>query len=200
MKWGDQTTDEMSVAILQLVPAREEDRGKLIAALRGRVLSEVTGAAPVGNVQAVENNVALPLQNGIYNVLRDAMTRDGAHVEGVPHVVLPYDRRYTDSQPQEHPAFVAVDTSSFVPLTIDSPPEMKKDGNGFSLLTVTLARENAKQVEDFTRTHIGGRVAIIFDGEIVTLHKVRKIIEGGKLQITRCTDNACEILRTKLAK
>jgi len=200
MKWGDQTTDEMSVAILQLVPAREEDRGKLIAALRGRVLSEVTGAAPVGNVKAVENNVALPLQNGIYNVLRDATTRDGAHVEGVPHVVLPYDRRYTDSQPQEHPAFVAVDTSSFVPLTIESPPEIKKDGNGFSLLTVTLARENAKQVEDFTRTHIGGRVAIIFDGEIVTLHKVRTIIEGGKLQITRCTDNACEILRTKLAK
>jgi hypothetical protein len=40
MRWGDQTTDEMSVTILQLVPAREEDRSKL-AAHRRRVLSEV---------------------------------------------------------------------------------------------------------------------------------------------------------------
>jgi hypothetical protein len=41
MKWGEQTTDEMSLAILQLVPLREEDRDKL-AAHRRRVLSEVT--------------------------------------------------------------------------------------------------------------------------------------------------------------
>jgi hypothetical protein len=40
MKWGEQTTDEMSLAILQLVPSQEKDRDKL-AAHRRRVLSEV---------------------------------------------------------------------------------------------------------------------------------------------------------------
>jgi hypothetical protein len=48
MRWGEQTTDEMSVTILQLVPTREEDRSKL-AAHRRRVLSEVAAvpdAAP----------------------------------------------------------------------------------------------------------------------------------------------------------
>jgi hypothetical protein len=48
MRWGDQTTDEMSVTILQLVPSNEADRGKL-AAQRRRVLSEIAAvndAAP----------------------------------------------------------------------------------------------------------------------------------------------------------
>jgi hypothetical protein len=40
MRWGEQTTDEMSLAILQLVPVHEEDRDKLTAHRR-RVLSEV---------------------------------------------------------------------------------------------------------------------------------------------------------------
>jgi hypothetical protein len=40
MRWGEQTTDEMSVAILQLVPTRESDRKKL-AEHRRRILSEV---------------------------------------------------------------------------------------------------------------------------------------------------------------
>jgi hypothetical protein len=41
MRWGEQTTDEMSVAILQLVPANEGDREKL-AEQRRRILSQVT--------------------------------------------------------------------------------------------------------------------------------------------------------------
>jgi hypothetical protein len=40
MRWGEQTTDEMSLAILQVVPVDEDDR-KTLAAHRRRVLSEV---------------------------------------------------------------------------------------------------------------------------------------------------------------
>jgi len=57
-----------------------------------------------------------------------------------------------------------------------------------------------KRAEAFTRAHQGGRMAMVIDGEIVTLHKVRSVITDGKVQITRCTDNACEVLRSKLAK
>jgi hypothetical protein len=41
---------------------------------------------------------------------------------------------------------------------------------------------------------------MVVDGEIVTVHKIRSIITGGKVQITRCTDNACEVIRSKLVK
>lgn len=41
---------------------------------------------------------------------------------------------------------------------------------------------------------------MVVDGEIVSLHKIRRVITGDKLQITRCTDNACEVIRAKLVK
>jgi hypothetical protein len=47
IRWGEQTTDEMSVAILQLVPVREDERGKL-ATHRERILSEIA-AVKAGN-------------------------------------------------------------------------------------------------------------------------------------------------------
>jgi hypothetical protein len=47
VKWGDQTTDEMSVAMLQLVPVHESDLEKLRTRYRGRVVSGI----------AAENNV-----------------------------------------------------------------------------------------------------------------------------------------------
>jgi hypothetical protein len=40
MRWGEQTTDEMSVTILQLVPSNEKDRDKL-ATHRDRILSDI---------------------------------------------------------------------------------------------------------------------------------------------------------------
>ena len=75
---------------------------------------------------------------------------------------------------------------------------MKSNGQGKSVLTVSLSRKNAERAEAFTRTHLGGRVALVVDGEIVTLHKIRSVVTGGKLQIARCTDNACEVIRSKL--
>jgi hypothetical protein len=46
MRWGEQTTDEMSLAILQLVPSQEKDREKL-ATHRRRVLSQVIATTDI---------------------------------------------------------------------------------------------------------------------------------------------------------
>jgi hypothetical protein len=42
------------------------------------------------------------------------------------------------------------------------------------------------------------RAVLVVDGEALTLHKIREAITSGKLQITRCNDNACERLLVKL--
>jgi preprotein translocase subunit SecD len=68
------------------------------------------------------------------------------------------------------------------------------------MLSVTLSREQVKPLEDFTRAHLGGSVAILLDGEVISKHKVRAVVEGGRLQITRCGDNACDVLLAKLTK
>jgi hypothetical protein len=139
------------------------------------------------------------LENGAYLILREASTPQEARGAGAARVVLAYDRRkYSGAPPNEPLTYVAIDPNDYVPLTIEGKPEMKSDGEGKSVLTVCLSRRNAERAEAFTRAHLGGRIAMVVGGEIVTLHKIRSVITGGKVQITRCTDNACEVIRSKL--
>ncbi len=142
----------------------------------------------------------VPPANGIYAVLAEGLTREEARVEKAPHAILVYDRKYSEADRNAPPRYVGVDTSRFVPLVLAGPPQARKDERGWTLLSVKLAPEHVKPLEEFTRTHLGGTVAIVIDGEIVTMHKVRTVIRDGEAQVTRCTDNACETLRLKLAK
>jgi hypothetical protein len=158
-------------------------------------------ARSIKQVNAVVSPVAHPLENGMYFVLREATTLQGARVEGVPQVVLAYDRRkYSEAPPNEPLTYVAIDPTDYIPLLIEGVPEMKTDAQGKSILSVSLARKNIDRTETFTRAHLGGKIVMLIDGEIVTLHKIRSVITGGKLQITRCTDNACQVIRAKLVK
>jgi len=139
-------------------------------------------------------------RNGVYAVLRDAPTWTKAQDRDTACAVLPYDHKYTDSTPGEPLRYIALDPTSFVPLILEGNPDATKDTGGKTILSVTLKKEYADALENFTRAHLGGKVAIVLDGEIVTIHKVRSIISGGKLQITRCSDNACDVLRAKLTE
>jgi preprotein translocase subunit SecD len=141
------------------------------------------------------------LQNGVYAVLNKASTPDQAKVNGIVNVILPYDQnKYSDVVYNEPRIYVAIDPNSYVPIVFEKAPQVQKDGRGKSVLSVSLKQENAKMLEDFTRAHLGGLVATVVDGEIISLNKIRAVITGGQLQMTRCTDNACEIIRAKLVK
>lgn len=158
-------------------------------------------AGSTNKATAVLSPAAQHLENGTYLILREAPTLQEAQLAVPPAVVLTYDRRkYSGAPPNEPLTYVAIDPRDYVPLIIEGAPKMKSDGKGKSVLTVCLARRNADRAEAFTRAHLGGRIAMVVDGEIVTLHKIRTVITGGKVQITRCTDNACEVIRTKLVK
>ena len=135
------------------------------------------------------------LSNGIYAVVgRLPAFPTNKDTRNKDEIVLVYDHKFTAGTNKEPSIFVALEPSSFVPLIIAGAPRIEKTGTGTSALTVTLAKENAKKMEDFSRKHLGKEVAIVLGGEIVTIHKVRSVIKEGKLQITRCTDNGCEVL------
>jgi len=140
------------------------------------------------------------IPNGFYAVLSEASSRAEVRADGIPNIVLVYDGKYVDSSQTVSPSFVVLDAASFVPLILEGPPTTSRDGNGRTLLGVTLSRRYIKTLEDFTKAHLGGRVAIELDGEIITMHKIRSVISEGKVQITRCYDNACSVLLSKLAK
>jgi hypothetical protein len=138
-----------------------------------------------------------PLADGMYAVKRDATTVEAAGVPGEPSRVIRYGQRSADGEPEEA-RYLALQTSPFVPLILEVPPDVHEQSDGRTYLTVTLAEAYVKALADFTRENLGGRVAIVVDGDVVTMHKVRTVIDGGKMQITRCTDNACELIRSKL--
>ncbi|OGU25752.1 MAG: hypothetical protein A2X66_03075 [Ignavibacteria bacterium GWA2_54_16] len=145
--------------------------------------------------QKAKNGVVV---NGIYAVLQEGKTPEEARKGKASPAVLVYDGRYTDSSQVENPSFVAVDTSFFVPLVIEGKPDVQKDGRGHALLGVALKQEYKGVLEKFSQAHLCGRIAIVLDGEVITMHKVRMVITGGKFQLTRCYDNACEALQSKL--
>jgi preprotein translocase subunit SecD len=141
-----------------------------------------------------------PLAKGVYAILGEGPTREGVRTGSAQEVILVYNQKYSQADKDKPPVYVAIDTSSFVPLILAKPPEATKDTRGWTLLSVTLAPEHAKTLEAFTRVHLGGRVAIVIDGEIVTMHKVRSVIQDGQVQITRCEDDACQVLRRRLVQ
>jgi preprotein translocase subunit SecD len=66
--------------------------------------------------------------------------------------------------------------------------------------SLTRSEEAAADLERVSREHLGQTVALVVDGEVVTMHKIRSVISDGKVQVTRCTDNACQYLYTRLTK
>jgi len=140
------------------------------------------------------------LSDGIYYVVREDSAERETRSGGNDFPVLPYTARYSDSGPEEPARYITLDPSSFIPMILEGAPDMQKDSGGKTLLGVTLKERYARPLEEFTRKHLGGKVAILLGGEIITIHKVRSVISGGRIQITRCDDNACEVLRSKLEK
>lgn len=152
------------------------------------------------SVVIAQESAERKLQNGFYPVSGEAATRSEALKENHACIALIYDGKDVDSTYLSSPQFVAIDTSSFVPLILAGSPTALKDGSGRTLLGVTLAKKYVGRLETFTKAHLGGKVAIVLDGEIITMHKIRSVISEGKIQITRCYDNACEVLLSKLTK
>src|SRR6185436_11420192 len=96
-----------------------------------------------------------------------------ARVPDVSQIVLTYDRqKYGDATTNQPLSYVSIDPKDFVPLIIEGDPTMTRDGQGKSILSVSLTRANAEKAEEFTRAHLGGRIAMVVGGEIVTLHKI----------------------------
>lgn len=138
------------------------------------------------------------VSSGMYAVVAEGSkvpSTDQAH----SYQTLRYDPKMADSESTEPVQLVTVETRSFVPLILGAAPEPTKQENGSILVSVALSPKYIKTLADFTRTHLGERVALVLDGEVVSTHKIRTVIEGGRMQITRCDDHACQRILSKLA-
>ncbi len=134
------------------------------------------------------------LPDGIYLVLDQYDTAPAGVAVGQ---IISYSHDFLDD-PEGEAFYLLVNPAEFVPLTLSEAPVGVPQKDKRIHLLLTLESASAKQLADFTTRHVNQRVATVIDGQAVTLHVIRMPITEGKLQVTRCTDNACEKLLVAL--
>ena len=135
------------------------------------------------------------IKNGLYLILHEYADSAAANPEGI---IVPFSHDFLDDNLAGQPTLLEIDTSEFVRLDLAHEPQGIEQEDKRINLMITLSDEASIQLANFTEKHLKERVAIVIGGKAVTKHKVRSRIEGGKLQITRCTDNACKYLLLEL--
>lgn len=93
---------------------------------------------------------------------------------------------------------IIIDTSDYVPLELEKAPTTEQQTEAKKKLLLSLTKEASEKLKSFTTNHVMKHVAIVVDGEVLTMHRIKVPITSGQLQITRCNDNACERLNLKL--
>jgi preprotein translocase subunit SecD len=93
---------------------------------------------------------------------------------------------------------VLVDVTDRVPFS-DGRVAALEDRPGRPALSIALDPADAPALEAFTRAHLGESIAIVVDGEAVSVHGVREPVVGGRMKISRCADGGCQTLFTRLA-
>lgn len=94
---------------------------------------------------------------------------------------------------------VVLDAAGFAPLVVEGKPEVNRGANGSSL-TVQLAPEAAKRLEELTRSRINRPIAVVIGDRILSAPVVRSAITDGKAMLTPCEDESCTALLRELSK
>ncbi len=108
-----------------------------------------------------------------------------------------FSQLFDDYNSEEYLRLV-IDTTQYVPLMLKHEPQAVPQTETKKKLLLQLTDLASEKLKVFTANHVMERVALIVDDEALTMHKIREAITGGKLQISRCNDNACERLFAKL--
>lgn len=122
-----------------------------------------------------------PLADGVYEVRAVEPTTDALPAAGPHEQVLLFDRQFLRDAESIPPAYVLVRRSGYAPLILAKPPT-PGERNGRDTLLLTLTPEAGSALTALTSR--ADRAAVIVDGAIVTVHRVREPIEGGRLQVS----------------
>ncbi len=150
--------------------------------------------------RAATSGTADKVPSGMYAVVGEPYEAPRSDALSAGQRQLRYDPRMADTESTEPTLWVMVETADFVPLILATAADHTTQENGRILISVALAQPYIAKLAEFTRTHLGNRVALVLDGEVMSCHKVRTVIEGGQMQITRCDQRSCQRILSKLAE
>lgn len=140
-----------------------------------------------------KNIAHLNIANGFYLVLEEANESNQLNPAGPDEVILPYTLEHlgVNGQPAR---YFRLKNRPEVPFALEDQPVVGDKVEGKTTLNMVLGTGSAEMFRKFTAANIDKTVAIIVGSKVVTAHKIRCEITGGKIQITRCGDDACQTL------
>lgn len=138
------------------------------------------------------------LSDGLYLVLRQADSATKVEPASQSEHALIYDYHFLEPAEREKANYLILSTEAFIPFVLSSAPTMDQDSHGKPKLMLQLAQKQVVPLAEFTRKNLGKTVAILVDGQVVSAHKIKEPIVGGRLQISWCTRNGCHVLMSKL--
>jgi hypothetical protein len=138
------------------------------------------------------------LPAGVYAVLRESRKeKDVLPLKDGEFLVI-NRHRYVKKDNTEPSLFVVVRSSPDVELDLDGKPKAVKEGEEVVRILLKLKPKAAAALERVTTDSRGKQIAIVLDGEVVTMHKIRQVIKCGEVQISSCTAGAAKYLLEQL--
>jgi len=138
-----------------------------------------------------------PIKDGLYLIDRIDSIHTSSNSISSGEIVIGFSAMFAEFN-SDNIKRIIIDTTAWVPLELEKPPVAEQQTELKKKLLLSLTKEASEQLKTFTGNHIMRMVALVVDGEALTMHKIREAITSGQLQISRCNDNACEQLLVKL--
>lgn len=137
--------------------------------------------------------------NGFYPVVREASQREALLPLSPGEMVVVHDPSVLDGGETEK-VYLVVRVGEFAPLSLKQAPQKLADQTDRTLFWIglTLDDSSSQRLEQITRQHLGQTLAVVVGGKSVTKHGIKSVIKGGKVQISRCGDNGCQVLFREL--
>jgi hypothetical protein len=139
----------------------------------------------------------LELEDGLYLIERSGTKRSDILPLKSNEKIITFNEEFIDRTVQEQ-EYLVVNVNEFAPLELSQKPSTETQFDNRKKLFLKMSDRGKLLLKDFTANNLNSRTAIVVNNEALTQHKIRMVIEDGALQITRCTDNACEFLFVEL--
>lgn len=133
------------------------------------------------------------IRDGLYLIVKIDTTAAQIDTLSSKEISVAFSKLFEDFNSNEYLRII-IDTTEFVPLELDKAPTTEQQTEAKKKLLLSLTKEASDKLKAFSTVHVMNLVAIVVDGEALTMHKIKEPITSGQLQITRCNDNACERL------
>ncbi len=135
---------------------------------------------------------------GLFLILAEASSPADLPEPTADQQIARYDYRFLRDEERRPPKYFLLPGRADVPLLLAGPPRSVVGERGLTELLIELTEEAAADMERVTREKLGRGAAFLIDGEVVTAHKIRAVIKNGRLQLSRCSDTACEYILARL--